>query len=108
MKGAHGGTKFGASPKRYNLVKAELRVRDEVMDTHILRSQVPFLLEVLAKMILTGMTVWVLEPYVLSGLLAFPRPLPVLGEHRQSWVLYMGSTCPHQDCIPLLLAQSAC
>lgn len=51
------------------------------MDTHILRSQVPSLLEVLAKMILTGMTVWVLEPYVLSGLLAFPRPLPILGEH---------------------------
>lgn len=51
------------------------------MDTHILRSQVPSLLEVLAKMILTGMIVWVLEPYVLSGLLAFPRPLPILGEH---------------------------
>lgn len=40
------------------------------------------MLEVLAKRITTGLVcVWVLEPYVLPGLLALPRPLPILGEH---------------------------
>lgn len=61
------------------------------MDTHILRSQVPSLLEVLTKMILTGMIVWVLETYVLSGLLAFVGT--VYGVHVPTPGLHSFASC---------------
>lgn len=50
--------------------------------------------------------VWVPEPYVLPGLLALPRPLPILGEQRGHRGYYVRGPCAHTRAAFLCLLHS--